>query len=95
MTHQPSSFSAGVDHLLRVLHPQNAPTGERAFPCGVHRREFRQRGDESVLAMFRRVVSAATAGDPTPFKVEENLAVFGVVNWVEANTLQFARIIAR
>lgn len=73
MTHHPSSFSVGVDRVLRLLNPHGAPTGQRAFPIGVTRQELHQRGDQSVLDMFRRVVNAANGGDPSTFQIEEGM----------------------
>ncbi len=94
MTHRSSSFSIGIDRVLRLLSPHGAPTGERGFPAGVDRQDLHQQGNQSILDMFRRVVNAANGGDPTPFQIEENLAVFGVVRWAEGNVIEFCRLIA-
>jgi hypothetical protein len=60
----------------------------------VSRHELYQTAAESVLDMFRRVVQTATRGDTVPFQLEENLAVFGVAQWIEGDVIQFCRLIA-
>jgi len=81
MSNDAASFSAGVDRVLRSLHPGHAPEGTRMFPQGLDFRQLVMRGDQDLRDVFRRVVDRSLEGRVERCQIEENLAIFAGVAW--------------
>jgi len=85
-------FSESVGWMLQALSSRNAPSGSRSYPVGLDWRDARVQGGESIRDMFRRCVRNALGGHIGGCRIEDNLAVFTFVRWVDRSRLIEANI---
>ncbi|MGA2032582.1 MAG: hypothetical protein ABSG68_10015 [Thermoguttaceae bacterium] len=84
------AFSIGADKLFRDLRAYSV-NGIACSPRTLDRTAVRRRSNEVIGEWFRRVIDDYAAGSPKSCAVEDNIAVFAVIQWRE-RLLTYANI---
>jgi hypothetical protein len=84
------AFSLGVDRLFRDLRAYST-TGTACFPRALEGNGVRRQPHETLHAWFVRVIDSFSPSSTKSCAVEDNIAVFAVVEWTR-HTLKYANI---
>ncbi len=88
-------LSERVEALLASLSAAGRPTGTSSFPATITRKNrssLRCSQTENLADWFRRCVEELCHGDTNHCEIEENMALFGYLEWREPGTLSYATI---
>jgi hypothetical protein len=93
MTPRRDTFlSDGIAQAVQVLSPGGRPAGTSCFPAGVTRDNVKARSGYTPRDWLLRCVKDVLHGDESLCLVEDNLAVFALIEWRDGERLTYANI---